>query len=586
MDCVKPNECQKVFNANSSVRISKKCYILYICIVIPKKSLSLYKKLQKLLIYTCIVLFGARCAQITPLTGGKKDVTPPKQLSSVPENASLNFKSKTIEVQFDEYITIKDIANQFIITPQTKETPEIQAQGKKLKITFNETLLPNTTYKLAFGNAISDLNESNTLSNFEFIFSTGSTIDSLKIQGKIINAINMSPSANILVGLYDAKSNDSIIYREKPLYISKTNQNGEFKFNYLPNASFKIVGISDQNKNLLYDGSEEQIAFTKGLVKTSDTTLRAPFLLFKETPSKSFIKKSFSLEYGKVYIIFNKPQLDIKKVAADGLLDYTLNTLKDSLTLFFDNKFDTLKTYIQYEAKKADTLYINILSSTAYDRQNNNNAIKYNLKPNFSTFLPFYVMPSFELNFPVRENGIIAEKISLIEKIDSLTKNLSFKILNESKRNALFTVQADFKPETNYTLTIQKGAISGNSKRMNDSVSYQFKTTALDDYALLKMKLLFPKKENYLVRLLNDKEQLINEKLVELSLTSTSEKIIEYNNLLPGNYFIRVVEDVNKNGLFDMGDYFLGTQPETIFVNTTAIKLLAGWEIENDWIVK
>lgn len=541
--------------------------------------------MQKLLIYISLILFGARCAQITPLTGGKKDVTPPKQLSSVPENASLNFKSKTIEVQFDEYITIKDIANQFIITPQTKETPEIQALGKKLKITFNETLLPNTTYKLAFGNAISDLNESNTLSNFEFIFSTGSTIDSLKIQGKIINAINMSPSANILVGLYDAKSNDSIIYREKPLYISKTNQNGEFKFNYLPNAPFKIVGISDQNKNLLYDGSEEQIAFTKELVNTSDTTLRAPFLLFKETPSKSFIKKSFSPEYGKAYIIFNRPQLDIKKVLADGLVDYTLNNLKDTLTLFFDNKFDTLKTYIQYETKKADTLYINILSSTAFDRQNNNNAIKYILNPNFSTFLPFYVMPAFELNFPVRENGIVAEKISLLEKTDSLIKNLSFKILNESKRNMFFTVQADFKPETNYTLTIQKGAISGNSKRMNDSVSYQFKTTALDDYALLKMKLLFPKKENYLVRLLNDKEQLINEKLVELSLTSTSEKIIEYNNLLPGNYFIRVVEDANKNGLFDMGDYFLGTQPETIFVNTTAIKLLAGWEIENDWIV-
>jgi hypothetical protein len=35
-----------------------------------------------------------------------------------------------------------------------------------------------------------------------------------------------------------------------------------------------------------------------------------------------------------------------------------------------------------------------------------------------------------------------------------------------------------------------------------------------------------------------------------------------------------------------MGDYFLNKQPEIIFVNTTAIKLLAGWEIENEWIVK
>jgi uncharacterized protein (DUF2141 family) len=108
----------------------------------------------------------------------------------------------------------------------------------------------------------------------------------------------------------------------------------------------------------------------------------------------------------------------------------------------------------------------------------------------------------------------------------------------------------------------------------------------VDDYAQLKMKLLFPKKENYIVRLLNDKEQLINERVVEFALTSTSEKLIEYSNLIPGIYFIRVVEDANKNGLFDMGDYFLNKQPETIFINTAPIKLLAGWEIENEWIVK
>lgn len=542
--------------------------------------------MQKLLIYICIILFSARCAQITPLTGGKKDVTPPKQLSSIPENASLNFNSKTIEVQFDEYITIKDIANQFIITPQTKETPEIQAQGKKLKITFNETLLPNTTYKLAFGNAISDLNESNTLSNFEYIFSTGPTNDSLNIQGKIINAISKLPSANILVGLYDAKSNDSIIYKEKPLYISRTNQSGEFKFNYLPNALFKIVGISDQNKNLLYDGSEEQIAFTKELVNTTDTSTQLSLLLFKETPSKSFIKKSFSPEYGKALVIFNKPQFFIKKVLAKGLVDYRLNSLKDSLTLFFINQFDTLATLIEYESEKVDTLYIKTLSATLFDKQSKNNSIKYTLTPNFSAFLPFYEFPTFQLNVTANENDINDKKIVLFEKLDSVAKSLPFKIINEPKRTTLFKIQADFKPEANYTLTIQKGAISDNLQRTNDSISYQFKTTSLDDHAQLKMKLLFPKKENYLVRLLNDKEQLINERVVELSLTSTSEKIIEYNNLLPGNYFLRVVEDINKNGLFDMGDYFSNKQPETIFVNTTAIKLLAGWEIENDWIVK
>ena len=93
-------------------------------------------------------------------------------------------------------------------------------------------------------------------------------------------------------------------------------------------------------------------------------------------------------------------------------------------------------------------------------------------------------------------------------------------------------------------------------------------------------------KENYIVLLKNDKGQLINQQVVELSLTSTAEKLIAYKNLLPGNYYIEVIEDTNKNGVFDTGNYFLHTQPETIFVNSAAIKLLAGWEIENEWLVK
>ncbi|MBA4239747.1 MAG: hypothetical protein C0448_03405 [Sphingobacteriaceae bacterium] len=541
--------------------------------------------MQKLLIYICIIFLVTRCAQITPLSGGKKDITAPKVLSYNPENASLNFNTKTIEILFDEYITLKDIANQFIITPQVKEIPEIQTQGKKLKITFNETLLPNTTYKLAFGNAISDLNESNVLQNFEYIFSTGSTIDSLKLQGKIFNSLDKKPESQILVGLYSKDSRDSVVYKEKPLYISKTNLEGVFYFNYLPNTPFKIVAIKDQNKNLLYDGSEEQLAFTKELVHPGDSS-SITLNLFKEKPSKSFIKKSYSVEYGKTYIIYNKPQTDIKTVAAKGLLQYKLNVLKDTLSLYYNKKFDTLEVYVNHENQKVDTVYIKILSEASFNKQTNNKSIKYDLKSNLGTVLAFFDLPSFELNVPVESKNIHTERIELIEKLDSASNPLPFILVKDTGFVSSFKIQATFKQESNYELTIKRGAITDNGDRTNDSTVYKFKTTIMDDYALLKMKLMFPKKENYLVRLLNDKEQLINERVVEFSLTSTSEKLMEYNNLPPGKYFIRVVEDANKNGLFDEGNYFLNIQPEIIFMNTTPIKLLPGWEIENEWIVK
>ncbi len=541
--------------------------------------------MQKLYIYICLILFGARCAQITPLSGGKKDTTPPKVLSCNPANTSLNFSSKSIEVQFDEYITLKDASNQFIITPQTKEAPEFLVQGKKLKIVFNEGLLPNTTYKLAFGNAISDLNEANVLQNFEYIFSTGSSIDSLSIKGKIVSSEDKKPETQILVGLYATESLDSVIYKEKPLYICKTNSMGDFKFNYLPNRTFKIVAINDQNKNLLYDGSEERIAFQKEFVNPADSIF-VLFNMFKEIPTKNFVKKSFSSEYGKAVIVYNKPQSDIHSVSGDGVLLFKQNELKDTLTVYYNNKFDTLNTYIYHYSKKIDSVSVKIFSETSVNKQLKENTIKYTLQPNFSSIVAFFDSPIFKLNIPVDSKDVDKDKIQIFEKTDTLTRAISFKLVNDQSTITSFKMEADYKPETDYVINFAKGCILNDSKRINDSVSYKFKTTAPDDYAQLRMKLLFPKKENYLVRLLNSKEQIVDERIIEFSLTSTSEKIIEYKNIIPGNYSIRIVEDANKNGIFDTGDYFLKTQSEIIYINPSSIKLLSGWEIENEWIVK
>ncbi len=528
---------------------------------------------------------SVQCAQITPLTGGKKDTMPPKPILFLPENASVNFNSKTIEIQFDEYIALKDIANQFIITPQLNESPEIIVIGKKLKITFRQSLQQNTTYKLAFGNAITDINESNVLQNFEYLFSTGNILDSLSIRGKVVLFNNKKPVSQVLIGLYPNNSSDSIIYNSKPLYITKTNDLGIFKFNYLPNETFKIVAIKDINKNLVYDGSDEEIAFNKNLVNPTDTIFTTLYL-FKEPSQKNFIKKSYSPEYGKAMIIFNKPQLYIKQIKANGLIKYDFNTSKDTLSLYYTNQYDTLQTYIINELGNTDTVYTKIMPKELLEKQKNNKLIKYSITPSFSSFLPYFELPVFNLNVPVKSKNIDKNKILLIEKLDSLSKLIPFNIITKDDWASTFKINADFQADKNYILYFKNGALIDDSKRYNDSVSYKFKTTSEDDYATLKIKIIFPKKENYLVRLLNEKEELINEQILQLSLTSTSEKIIEYKNLIPGNYFVRVVEDANKNGLFDTGNYFLKIYPETIFINNAIIKLLPGWEIENEFKLK
>jgi len=539
--------------------------------------------MRNLLLYSCLIFIASRCAQITPLTGGKKDTTAPKPLSFKPENFSLDFQSKIIEIDFDEYIVLKDIQNQFIITPQTKEVPIVEAVGKKLKITFNELLLPNTTYKLSFGNTIYDVNESNLLTNFEYVFSTGKNIDSLKVEGRVLNAYNLKPEPQTLVGLYAKSSNDSVVYNEKPLYITKTNENGDFKFDYLPNTLYKIVAIKDENKNLLYDGSEEQIAFHNELLETKKAEA-VDLMLFKEIPSKSFIKKNSSIELGKALIIFNKSQDDIKDMIANGLVTYNFNSQKDSLTIYYENKYDTLETYINYHHKKADTVYVNIPSKNNILKRKA--TLKYVLNSNLNSELPYYTLPTFQLNFPIQSEWIDSTMIELNEKVNETWNKLSFSVLKDKGLITTFKIKANFKSDINYQLKFKKGALNNKIDRENDSLVYLFATTDAENYAKLNLTMYFPKKENYMVLLLNEKGVVVEKRYVEFSLNSTSEKKIEFDNLIAGNYFVKVVEDVNKNRDFDTGDLLFRKQPERVYFNKVPIKLLSGWEILNEWIIK
>jgi len=544
------------------------------------------KKLKKFILYISIVLGLTQCAQITPLTGGKKDTTAPKAISYFPENAVTHFDKKYIEIIFDEYISLKNLSEEFIITPQTNENPDIQTNGKKLKITFNEPLLTNTTYKLAFGNSIVDLRESNPILNFEYIFSTGATIDSLKIFGSVFSAETKKPQPNILVGLYSSNANDSIVYKQKPLYITYTNEKGIYQLNNLPSTSFKLITIRDNNKNKMYDGTDEEIGFVKNLVKATDT-IQTDLLLFKESASKQFVKKTISNEYGKASVIYNKACKDLTTVTFLGTTQgsYQVNTFQDSITVYYQNTFDTLKTIINRYSKK-DTILIKIPSRLDFEKLKKNNNFKYKITTNLNQSFPYYENINLSLNVPFSLENINEAKIHLYKLNDSLKSKQSYTIADNENQFNTFQIKTNLEKETSYQLTINKGAFIDSIGRTNDSISFKFTTTTTDDYAQLKLNLLFPRKENYTVLLINDKSQVIEKRHISFSLSSTNEKKITFINIIPGLYTVKVIEDANKNNAFDTGNFFNHIQPETIFVNEMPIKLLAGWEIENEWLVK
>ena len=544
------------------------------------------KKLKKIVLYISIVITLTQCAQITPLTGGKKDTTAPKAILYFPEKATTHFDKKYIEIVFDEYINLKNLNNEFIITPQTIENPDIQTNGKKLKITFKESLLPNTTYKLTFGNSIVDIRESNPVSNFEYVFSTGPTIDSLKLLGTVFSAETKKPQPNILVGLYPSKANDSIVYKQKPLYITYTNENGTYQLNNLPSTSFKLITMRDNNKNKMYDGPDEEIGFVKNLVTATDS-IRNDLLLFKEKAAKQFVKKTISSEYGKARVIYNKACTDLTTVTILGTTEgsYQINTLQDSITIYYQNIFDTLKTIINRYSKN-DTLLLKIPSRLDFEKLKKNNNLNYKITTNLNQSFPYYENINLSLNVPFSLENINKAKIHLHRLNDSLKSKQTYTIAENENQFNTFQIKTNLEKETSYQLNINKGAFTDSIGRTNDSLSFKFTTTTPDDYAQLKLNMLFPRKENYIVLLINDKSQVIEKRHISFSLASTNEKKIIFINIIPGMYTVKVIEDANKNNTFDTGNFFNHTQPETIFVNEMPIKLLAGWEIENEWLVK
>jgi hypothetical protein len=205
------------------------------------------------------VVYG--CAKVGSPTGGIKDVTPPEIIESKPANYSTDFNSKKIEITFDEYIQLKNIQQELLTSPPLKEKPENRLMGKSLVVDLNNELKENTTYTLNFGNAIADNNEGNVLANYEFVFSTGDHVDSMSVTGKLVNAFNLKPEEDpVFIMLYENLT-DSAPYIDIPSFIGKTNKDGSFAVNNIKADTLRIFALKDANSNLLFDASNENIAF-------------------------------------------------------------------------------------------------------------------------------------------------------------------------------------------------------------------------------------------------------------------------------------------------------------------------------------
>lgn len=226
---------------------------------------------------------NAGCGQIGMPTGGSKDTIPPRLLSASPELKSTNVTSNKITLTFNEYVDLKEAQTNVLISPLPKKSPAIDFKLKTVTVKLKDSLLPNTTYSINFGNAIVDNNEGNPLKDFTYVFSTGNQIDSFTLSGKVILAETGKYDSTLIAMLY-RNTVDSIVQKEKPDYISRLSGDGSFTFINLPAGTFNVYALKDGDGGKTYNSKKELFAFADAVVTVSESN--EPVILYASAMEK------------------------------------------------------------------------------------------------------------------------------------------------------------------------------------------------------------------------------------------------------------------------------------------------------------
>ncbi|MEJ7611397.1 MAG: Ig-like domain-containing protein [Ferruginibacter sp.] len=205
-------------------------------------------------------LLTGGCAQIGMPIGGPKDTLSPKLIKANPQDGIRNVATNKITLEFNEYIDVQDLQQNLIISPLQNRNPSVIANPKSITLKFRDTLLPNTTYTINFGDAVRDINENNVYKGLTYTFSTGNTIDSLSLSGKALLAETGLADTTMLVMLY-RNATDSTVQKKKPSYISRVQRDGNFSFNNLPAVPFRIYALKDGDAGKTYNSLSEPFGF-------------------------------------------------------------------------------------------------------------------------------------------------------------------------------------------------------------------------------------------------------------------------------------------------------------------------------------
>ncbi len=592
--------------------------------MIPNKSKGLLYA-RNFILTVFAAAFALSCANIARPSGGPIDTTPPVFVKSTPNPNQLNFNKNKIEIEFDEIIQIDKPTEKVVVSPSQKNMPEIQASGRKVIVTLQDSLIPNTTYTIDFSDAIADNNEKNPLYNYSFSFSTGNTIDTLQVAGTLLNAENLEPVTGMLVGLH-ANLNDSAFTNTPMQRIAKSDAYGKFSIKNIAEGEYRIYGLNDANRDYKFDNPSEDIAFMDStiipsvkMITQADTiwadsttidTIKMVTLphfypdniilkVFNEQFKSRYLEKYERKERNRISLVFTAPDDSLPKLTPlnfeqqdwaiteknptnDTLLYWIKDSLiynLDTLTFAADYKrTDSLRQLTPFR----DTLKFIFREKPAprkskKEKKDTIPEIEFmKIIPQFSSVVNIYDKLRFAFDQPL--DSIKEESLKLELQVDTIwTPVTDYTFYPDSTQHRTYLLKTRWKPGGEYRISIDSLAAVSVYGNPSNRISQTFKVKTAEEYSNFYIETIGVK-DSAFVELLNTNDSPVRKSPVK-------DGGAEFIYVDPGTYYIRLVKDPNGNGKFDTGNFAEKRQPEEVFYYPKSIELKANWDVEQTWDV-
>jgi uncharacterized protein (DUF2141 family) len=526
-----------------------------------------------------ILLLGflfTSCARVGSPVGGSRDSIPPQVIGSNIDSPRTNVPRniKELRIDFDEYINLKEISRQLIISPPIKKITKILPSGianKFLLIKWDDTLQENTTYNFNFGNAIVDNNEGNALAYYNFAFSTGEKIDSLYISGDVKKLLTDTEKGgetkNIVVGLYQEK--DSMDYRQKPYYITMADPDGYFELNYLAPGKYRVLAFEDSNANSVYDPGKEQVAFQSENVNLDKSISGLQLSLVPSQKSNKYLE--MKEVPGGILMTFegNPEKIEVLSLN-EKLEDYKITHApkSDSVFVWFNAKQQNIGIESNENLKfsydngiKQDTV------SVFYRYNTKNEMLLSNARGNLLPPQKVFVIRS---NYYINE--IAAEKWTLSS--DSIQQNFTAEI---SKENPFeIHVKSNFAEGKKYSLSIPKETVSSFYESVAKSYRFDFEADKTENYGSFTLTLVNVPLKKFWTQLIASNGEVAYSKY-------GTESNISFSALKPEKYQLRILVDENENGVWDKANFAENIFAEPVYSFDKAVEVRPLWEIKETW---